>query len=214
MPALVVTGGGGALGSAVAAAFSGLAGWEVHAPGRVELDVTDPAAVAAFFTGLRVDLLVCAAGTGAEGLLARLGPADWELAQEVNFLGAARCTRAVLPGMAQRGGGHVVFIGSGAALHPPAGLAAYATAKAALLGLTRDLARRHGPENIRVNSILPGFMDTRMTRRVSPARRESVLAAHALGALNTPDRAAAFIRFLHLEMPHTSGQVFQLDSRC
>jgi len=82
-----------------------------------------------------------------------------------------------------------------------------------LLGLTRALAAAHGARGIRVNAILPGFLDTRMTREVTARRREAVLGEHTLGCFNTPAAVAGFIRFLHEHLPHTSGQVFQLDSR-
>jgi 3-oxoacyl-[acyl-carrier protein] reductase len=212
MRQLVITGGSGGLGGAIAAAFAGPE-WRIDAPGSGDLDVTDPAAVSAYFKPRPVDLLVCAAGTTGECLLARLDAPAWDAVFAVNFAGAAACAKAVLPGMIGRGRGHLVFISSHAAIHPPAGLAAYAAAKAALLGLTRDLAARHGRQGVRVNAILPGFLDTRMTRGVTPHRREAVIGQHALGALNTPEAVAGFIRFLHDHLPHTSGQTFQLDSR-
>jgi 3-oxoacyl-[acyl-carrier protein] reductase len=61
--------------------------------------------------------------------------------------------------------------------------------------------------------VLPGFLETTMTSGVTPMRREQILADHTLGRFNTCAHAAEFIRFLHHQMPHTSGQVFQLDSR-
>jgi 3-oxoacyl-[acyl-carrier protein] reductase len=209
---VVITGGGGTLGRAIAAAFDA-AGCHVSAPGRCELDVRDPAAVARFFSKRTVDLLVCAAGITRDAPLARLGEAAWDETWDVNFSGAAACAAAALPAMIARGGGHIVFLSSHSALHPPPGQAAYAAAKAALLGLTTDLARRHGPANIRVNAVLPGFIESPMTAAVAEKRRAHVIADHALGRLNTAGHVAAFIRFLHLELPHTSGQVFQLDSR-
>lgn len=212
MRQLVITGGAGGLGSALAAAFNGPE-WAVAAPGRRELDVGDGSAIDRYFAGRDVDLLVCAAGITGEAPLARLSAAAWDEVMAVNFTGVAACARAVLPGMIRRGGGHVIFVSSSAALRPPAGLAAYAAAKAALLGLTRDLAQRHGCDGLRVNAILPGFLETRMTREVTAKRRAAVLTEHALGAFNTPQAAAGFVRFLHEHLPHTSGQVFQLDSR-
>jgi 3-oxoacyl-[acyl-carrier protein] reductase len=209
---LVITGGTGGLGRALAAAFAG-PDWAVAAPGSGELDVRDGAAVSRYFADRPVDLLVCAAGLTGEGLLAKLPEGVWDEVMAVNFEGAADCARAALPGMIARGGGHLVFVASGAALHPPAGLAAYASAKAALLGLARDLAARHGRDGVRVNTILPGFLETRMTREVTAPRRAAVRAEHALGTFNTPQAAARFVRFLQEQMPHTSGQVFQLDSR-
>jgi len=209
---LVVTGGTGGLGSAIVEAFRDPC-WEVAAPGRQGLDVTDGAAIAAFFAERPVDLLVCAAGVTGEQPLGRLPEARWDQVMAVNFTGAAACAHAALPGMLARGTGQVVFISSFSALHPPPGLAAYAAAKAALLGLTRELAAAHGARGIRVNAILPGFLDTRMTREVTARRREAVLGEHTLGCFNTPAAVAGFIRFLHEHLPHTSGQVFQLDSR-
>jgi 3-oxoacyl-[acyl-carrier protein] reductase len=115
--------------------------------------------------------------------------------------------------MLARNTGHIIFISSFSALHPPLGQVAYAAAKAALLGYVADLAGRHGRSNIRVNAVLPGFLETRMTETVSARRRSEILAAHALERFNTCREAAGFIRFLHHDLPHTSGQVFQLDSR-
>ncbi|MBN8457024.1 MAG: SDR family oxidoreductase [Verrucomicrobia bacterium] len=209
---LVVTGGTGGLGKAIATAFSG-PDWTVAAPGSAALDVTDPSAISRFFAERPVDLLVCAAGMSRDGVLGRLSETDWDAVMAVNFTGSAACAKAVIPGMIGQGSGHIVFISSHAALHPPVGISAYATAKAALLGLTRELADRHGRQGIRVNAILPGFLETRMTRDVPPQRREAALAEHCLGAFNTPAAVADFIRFLHERLPHTSGQVFQLDSR-
>ncbi len=208
----VISGGDGTLAGAIAAALQH-PGWSVAAPGKQALDVRDPASVRGFFAGRDVDLLVCAAGITRDGPLARMDEASWDEVWNVNFQGALRCAEAALPGMIRRQSGHIVFISSYSAIHPPAGQSAYATAKAALLGLVTDLSVRHGGSNIRVNAVLPGFMETRMTGSVSPARRTEVLAAHALGRFNTCEHAAGFIRFLHQELPHTSGQVFQLDSR-
>jgi 3-oxoacyl-[acyl-carrier protein] reductase len=212
MNELVITGGKGGLGRAVAAAFAGTQ-WRVSAPGRTELDVTAAASIGSFFDGRKVDLLVCAAGISGEAPLAKLGETLWDQVLAVNFAGAAACAAAVVPGMVARGQGHLIFISSFVAVQPPPGLAAYATAKAALLGLTRDLAGRYGRQGIRVNAVLPGFLETPMTQRVAPKRRDEVLAEHVLGAFNTPAAVAGFIHFLHHRLPHTSGQIFQLDSR-
>ena len=98
--------------------------------------------------------------------------------------------------MIKYGEGHVVFISSYAAEHPTVGQTAYATAKAAILGLTRDLALRHGSNSIRVNAILPGFMETPMTENVSAKRKHEVRESHVLGEFNIPDVVAEFILFL------------------
>ena len=162
---------------------------------------------------MRVDLLVCAAGTIRDLPLARMEESSWDEVFAVNFKGSAACAAAVLPGMIARGRGHIVFISSYSALHPQVGQAAYATAKAALLGLTASLALENGHHGIRVNAILPGFMETNMTSTVSSRRKAEILGDHSLGRFNTPNAVAHFIRYLHEHLPETSGQVFQLDSR-
>jgi 3-oxoacyl-[acyl-carrier protein] reductase len=209
---VVVTGGTGGLGSAVAGTFLAR-GWVVDAPGHGELDVTDAAAVISRLGDHTVDLLVCCAGVADDGLLLRQSESERDEVFEVNFRGASRCAQAVLPGMLLAGKGHIVFVSSHSAVHPPPGQTAYAAAKAALLGLTEDLARLHGPAGIRVNAVLPGFLETRMTARICGRRRDEVVTAHCLRKFNTPHAAAAFIRCLEEDMPYTSGQVFCLDSR-
>ena len=209
---LLITGGGGGLAQAIVEEFADTA-WDVAAPGRSELDVSDPRAIRRYLEPRPVDLLVCAAGITRDTPLARLDESAWDEVFGVNYQGAADCAAAVLPRMTGQGSGHILFLSSFSALHPAVGQVAYAAAKAALLGLTRSLARRNGSHGIRVNVILPGFLETRMTRTVSGKRKAEILADHTLGRFNTPGAVAKFIRHLHEDLPHTSGQVFQLDSR-
>ncbi len=210
---LLVTGGEGGLARAVAERFRA-GGWLVDAPARRLLDAADPAAVDAWFAAHESpDLLVCAAGSTRDRLLARMDEGDWDRTLADNLTGAARCARSALPGMAERGSGHVVFVSSWSAMHPPAGQAAYAAAKAGLLGLMCALARETGPAGVRVNAVLPGFLETPMTRSLSSARIEAVRRDHVLGRFNEVSQVAGFLHFLETELPHTSGQIFQLDSR-
>lgn len=212
MGEVVITGGSGGLGSAIAERLR-QENETVHALSSADLDVRDRDAARAWFRGRDVELLVCAAGVTNDALLARTTGTAWTQTWDVCFQGAKNCALAALPGMEQRRAGHVLFLSSHSAIHPPVGQAAYATAKAALLGLTADLAHRVGPFGVRINAVLPGFLETRMTADVSPRRRAEVLDAHSLGRFNTCGAVADFVAFLHTRMPHTSGQVFQLDSR-
>lgn len=209
---VVITGGTGGLGTAIVREFTGN-GWQVVALGRKDLDLTDGEALRLFFTDTPCDLLVCCAGIIRDTPLTQMEAETWEEVIAVNYSTAQRCAAAAVPGMRERRRGHVVFISSQAALHPAVGQSAYAVAKAALHGLAEDLATRHGDAGLRFNVVLPGFMETPMTRTVSAKRREQIRAAHLLEAFNTPAAAAAFIRFLEESMPYTSGQVFRLDSR-
>lgn len=209
---VIISGGTGGLGTAISAAF-GDPSWEVVRLGRNDLDLSNRHAVEVFFQAEACDLLICAAGKTDDIPLVRMPESAWDGVFGLNYMAAERCASAALPIMAEKGSGHVVFISSHAAIHPAIGQAAYAAAKAALLGLTGSLAERWGAKGIRVNAILPGFLDTPMTATVSTKRREVVLAEHHLERFNTPGVAAEFIHFLHDRMPNTSGQVFQLDSR-
>jgi len=209
---VVITGGEGGLGQALAAAFTG-AGYAVSAPGRAELDVTDEAGVKGCFKRHDPELLVCNAGITRDAPLARLEEEAWDEVMAVNLRGAAACAAAASRGMLRARTGHIVFISSFSALHPPVGQAAYAAAKAGLIGLAKSLAKELGPAGIRVNVVLPGFLETGMTAGLSEERKEAVLDQHVLERFNTVEAVGAFLVNLHAHLPHTSGQVFQLDSR-
>ena len=209
---VVITGGRGGLGQALAAEFEA-ASWQVDSPGRQELDVCSDESIADYFSGRELDLLICNAGLIRDASLIRLSEQSWDLVYETNFLGAARCAKWASARMRERNAGHIVFISSYSAIHPPVGQAAYAASKAALLGLTQGLAAELGSSGIRVNAVLPGFMETPMTCSVSDRRRIEVLSDHSLGRFNTPAIVSKFIRHLQEDLIHTSGQAFNLDNR-
>ena len=208
----VVTGGEGDLARALAESL-GSAGYRVEAPGRDRLDVSEPDSVSAFFSGLeQVDLLVNNAGITRDAVFGRMSEQEWDDVLSVNLRGAFLCARAALKSMFRRRSGHIVNIGSHSAHRPPAGQIGYAASKAGLEGLTQALAEEVGKRSVRVNCVLPGFLETRMTERLEPDRVEVVRRDHVLGKFNTPEDAARFIVFLD-SMENVSGQVFQLDSR-
>lgn len=209
---VIITGGTGGLGTAIAREFSGN-GWEVIALGSKDLDLMDGLAVQRFFDEQACDLLVCSAGIIRDAPLTRMEEEEWDEVIGVNYEAAVRCALAVVPGMLEKRRGHVVFISSYAALHPAVGQAAYAVAKAALHDLAKELAERYGQEGLRFNVVLPGFLETRMTEAVSTKRKEVIRSAHVLREFNTVAAGAEFVRFLEEKLPFTSGQVFSLDSR-
>ncbi|MCP5537840.1 MAG: SDR family oxidoreductase [Akkermansiaceae bacterium] len=209
----IITGAAGGLGQAIASSLRS-AGLAVLAPGRDELDVTSPNSIKSYLAAAgQVDLLVCNAGLTIDKPLARMTEKDWSDVVDVNLKGAFLCARETSRGMMKRRSGNMVFISSFSAVHAPAGQANYAAAKAGLLGAMKSMARELGPRNIRVNAILPGFLETRMTHGLSDELKQANLDRHTLGRFNTPESVAGFITFLHRQLPHTSGQVFNLDSR-
>jgi NAD(P)-dependent dehydrogenase (short-subunit alcohol dehydrogenase family) len=213
-PLAVITGGEGDLAQAIRAELE-RHGLKVEAPGRAELDVTRKDAVRAYFEALpRIDLLVHNAGITRDALITGMTDEDFGEVLDVHLKGAFLCSQAAVKVMVKQRSGHIVHIGSFSALSGPAGQTNYAAAKAGMIALTQSLAAEYGARNIRANCVLPGFLDTRMTRRLLDDEkcRKRVLAAHMLGRLNTVEDAARFIAFLHT-LNHVSGQVFQLDSR-
>jgi len=207
----LITGGEGTLALAVRACLES-AGWHVHAPGKKDLDVTSTASVNDFLAGLpRLDLLINNAGSIDDALIMQTTEEQWQRLIAVILDGAFRCTRAALPLLVSHGG-HIINIGSFAALQGTAGQSAYAAAKAGLIALTQSTALEHGADNVRCNCVLPGFLDTKMTSTTLAKHRASILQRHALGRLNTVNDAARFIAQLD-SFTHISGQVFQLDSR-
>lgn len=110
-----------------------------------------------------IDGLVNNAGLRRESLLAMTNDREWDEIMDVNLDGVFRCCKAVLPPMMHRRRGSIVNISSISAVTGVAGLTAYAASKAALLGMTRALAREVGKRGVRVNAVLPGFVPTDMT---------------------------------------------------
>ncbi len=209
----VITGGQGTLAQAVAGCLNA-EGLEVFAPGRNELDVRCSDSVSAYFGELEnLDLLICNAGITDDELLLKMTEENWDSVMGTILKGAFLCARAAAKKMIKQKRGHIVFISSYSAFHPPVGQASYAASKAALTGLAMSLAQELGSRNIRVNVVIPGFMETKMTENLSEEVHSLAKQKHTLSRFNTPEATGKFLRHLHLEMEHTSGQVFNLDSR-
>lgn len=208
----VITGGHGDLAKGIAKSLCD-ASFEVKSPSRTELDVTDSSSVSRYFDSLeRLDLLVNNAGVTGDGLIARQNPEDWSAVIDTNLKGAHLCSQAAALIMMRQRDGHIVNIGSYSADHPPVGQTAYAASKAGLVGLTKSFAKEFGKRNLRVNCVLPGFLETKMTAGLSEDTKEAAKNRHQLGRFNTVEEASRFISFL-ATTEHVSGQVFQLDSR-
>ncbi|TDU71078.1 3-oxoacyl-[acyl-carrier protein] reductase [Prosthecobacter fusiformis] len=211
-PQALITGGAGDLAQAIQRELESQ-GWMVHAPSHVEMDVTDKAQVQAVIGALpRLDLLVHNAGFLRDASMLKMSESDFHDVLQVHLKGAFLTAQAALKLMVKQRQGHIITIGSFSAISGPAGQANYAAAKAGLVSLTQSLAAEYGPRNIRANCVLPGFLETKMSRSLLEKQRPQIEAAHALGRLNTVEDAARFIAFLHT-MQNVSGQVFQLDSR-
>ena len=160
-----------------------------------------------------VDGLVNNAGFRTESLLAMTTDEDWNALLDVNIGGAFRCCRAVLPKMLHRRSGSIVNVSSLSAVSGVAGQSAYAASKAALLGMTHALAREVGKRNIRVNAVLPGFVQTGMTDSLP----EQVVAALRVReclprGTSAADVANAVVFLLSERAAAITGQALLVDA--
>lgn len=189
----IITGGTGALGQAVVPAFLA-AGATVVVPYRREAaftalqqqsgdlahrlhghaaDVTDPAAVAGLVTTVlaqhgRIDILLNLAGGYEAGAFLETDLDQWERLARLNVQSVLVCTRAVLPHLVAQGSGRIVTVGARAALEPASGSSAYAAAKAAVVTLTRAIAREIRTTGVTINCIAPSTIDTPANRQAMP----------------------------------------------
>lgn len=189
-------------------------------------DVRDKAAVGALAaeasaaTG-RVDVLVNNAG----GVLGQVGrpleevtPAEWQALFDVNVTGAFYCAQAVAPGMKAARWGRIVNISSGAGLGVSlTGIQAYASAKAAQIGLTRQLAHELGPWGVTVNTVAPGFVRSnpateRQWASYGEAGQRALVEGIALRRLGTADDIAHGVLFFASDYAGwVTGQVLAID---
>jgi 3-oxoacyl-[acyl-carrier protein] reductase len=192
----------------------------------VVADVRDRTAVqacvaAAAAASGRVDILVNNAG-GVLGQVGRpleeIAPEEWQAIFDVNVTGAFYFSQAVAPGMKAARSGRIVNISSGAGLGISlTGIQAYASAKAAQIGLTRQLAHELGPWGITVNNIAPGFVRSNPTTEkqwaaYGEAGQCALVDRIALKRLGTPDDIAAGVLFFASEHAGwITGQVLAID---
>lgn len=233
--AALVTGGSRGIGAAIVKALAA-DGWQVVAASRsgrlpegldpalagqvraVALDVADPKAPDSAIREITASVgpiacLVNNAGLRHDALLATTKDDDWNRLIDVNISGAFRCSRAVLPGMVARRDGVIVNVSSLAALAGLTGQAAYGATKAAMLGMTRALAREVGRRNIRVNAVLPGFVATDMTADMSPDAVQRLRSTECLPQGTTPADVAAVVAFLASPRAAAiTGQAIVVDS--
>jgi meso-butanediol dehydrogenase/(S,S)-butanediol dehydrogenase/diacetyl reductase len=166
----------------------------------------------------RLDVLVNNAGSYVPGTVAELEAGSWSDAVASNLTGPYLLSHEALPHL-RKTRGSIVNVSSSLGLQPIAGAAAYCTAKAGLIMLTRALALEEAPHGVRSNAICPGVVDTPIHRKrvgENPQDVESFLARmgemHPLGRVGRPEEIAELVLFLASEASGwTTGAVIAID---
>jgi len=161
---------------------------------------------------LRLDVLVANAGIAIDGLLLRLKEDDFDRILDINVKGAVASARAAIKVMMRAKTGRVIFLSSVVGEAGNVGQTAYAASKAAVLGVTKSLAKEYASRAITVNAVTPGYIDTDMTSHLSDEMRSVIVGAVPLGRTGTGREVAAAIAFLASdEASYITGHVLRVN---
>lgn len=159
-----------------------------------------------------VDILINNAGVTRDQLLMKMTEEDWDTVLAVNVKSCYNTCKALVRPMMKARKGSIVNISSVVGLTGNIGQANYAASKAAIIGLTKALAKEFASRSIRVNCVCPGFIETPMTAALTDVQKEGLLDKIPLGRMGTPDEIASLVLFLSSSLSsYITGQVVVAD---
>ncbi|HET7847624.1 MAG TPA: glucose 1-dehydrogenase [Pseudolabrys sp.] len=187
----------------------------------VKTDVADEASIAEMIDVVeskysRVDILVNNAGifsTLEMRPFDQIPVAEWEEVLRVNLTGPFLCARAVLPAMRRAQWGRIINVASGAVRLGRPNYLHYIASKSALMGMSLAMARELGPDNITVNTILPGATFTEIERKtVTPEQKQRIISMQCIPRAETPEDLVGAVLFLASDAAaFVTGQSINLD---
>jgi 2-dehydro-3-deoxy-D-gluconate 5-dehydrogenase len=172
--------------------------------GSVDVDVLDQASIARMVAAAidrfgRLDILIANAGTNVRKPPESYSADEWSTVLDINLRGTFWCAQAAYPHMKQAGGGKIITIGSMTSIFGASFAAPYSASKGGTVQLTKALASAWAKDNIQVNSVLPGWIDTELTERARSevsGLHERVVARTPLGRWGKPEDLAGVAVFL------------------
>jgi 3-oxoacyl-[acyl-carrier protein] reductase len=182
-----------------------------------QFDVADADASAASIGAIiksagGLHILVNNAGMAIDNLVLRLKPEEWDQVMAVNLRGTFNCTRAAARSMLRAHYGRIINLSSVVGLMGNAGQAAYAAAKAGIVGFTKSMARELASRHVTVNAVAPGLIETEMTTHLPEDRRTEYLNGIPAARFGTVDEVADLVAFLaRRESGYITGQVIGIN---
>jgi 3-oxoacyl-[acyl-carrier protein] reductase len=157
-------------------------------------------------------VLVNSAGITRDATLKKMSEEDFDRVVDVNLKGVFNCTKAVLPVMADNGGGRILNAASIVGRYGNFGQTNYVATKSGVIGMTKTWAREFGRDGITVNAVAPGFIDTDMMESVPEKVIDDLTDRTPLGRLGDPeDIANAYCFLASDEAAFITGAVIAVD---
>lgn len=156
----------------------------------------------------KIDILVANAGINKDKTLKRMSVEDWDDVITTDLSSAFYCVSAAIPHMTEKNYGRIIVMSSIIGQMGNVGQANYAAAKAGLIAFTKSAAKELARNNITVNAMCPGFVETDMVIALSDEVKAALLKNIPLGRFGKPEEVASFVRYLCTEGDWITGQQF------